>query len=124
MLTWLLSRVSYAVRPYCVGRQWAKPKNMKRSLRFLLCSVGITLVPFLLFTLYLIVVTRGGFRRSTGWDDPAMATSLGVGLACVVWLPVKSGLRWGIGVFYVPIVACLLFVYQLMFVCTCCGDCL
>lgn len=95
---------------------------MNHAVRFLLCSLGMTLVPFLLFMGYL-AVTRSWLRQYTGLDTLAMTVSLAVGLASIVWLPVKSSLRWGMGVLYVPIAVFLLFYCAAMFVCTRYGDC-
>lgn len=95
---------------------------MNRSFRFLLCWLGITLAPLAVFTGYLIV-TRSSLRQYMGWDAPAMAVSLAVGLASIAWLPVKSRLRWGMSVLYVPVAAFLLFYYAASFVCFRYGDC-
>ena len=81
---------------------------MNPYFRLLLCSLGITVVPFLLFIGYLLV-TRSWLHQYMGLDGSAMAVSLVVGVAFIIWLPVRSGLRWGMGVLYVPVAAFLLF---------------
>ena len=100
----------------------AELQKMNHYFRLLLCSLGITLVPFLLFIGYLLV-TRSWLRQSMGLDGPAMAVSLIVGVASIIWLPIRSGLRWVMCVLYVPVAAFLLFYCAAMFVCARYGDC-
>jgi biotin transporter BioY len=96
---------------------------MNRPLRFLLCWLGMTLAPLVMFTGYLLV-TRGSLRQyHVGWDSLAIAVSLAVGLASIAWLPVTSGWRWGMSALYVPVAAFLLFFYAAIFVCSHYDDC-
>ena len=100
----------------------AKLQKMNHYFRLLLCSLGMTITPFLLLTGYLFV-TRSWLGYFMELDIPAIAVSLAVGLTFIAWLPIKSGLRWGIGVLYVPVTAFLLFWWAAMFVCFRYGTC-
>lgn len=96
---------------------------MNHYLRLFLCSLGMTFVLLLLFMGYLLV-TRSWLRQYMGLDTEAMAVSVILGVSSIAWLPVRSGLRWGMGVLYVPVAAFLLFYCAVMFVCARYGACL
>ena len=108
----------YAELPDQPGRPIPEPFRLKR--RSALWWVGVILAPFAIISAYLLATRSSPYPLS--WevvdiaDWAAGMAGVGVGMLCLLRVPLSLGVRLALTVAYIPVMTWFLLVYSLNFI--------